>query len=63
MGRRRPKTCDGRNDGIQCYNRKDLKRIDLVTGWGLPKEQQTYYQLFLCPSCTKNVLPATKGGE
>jgi len=55
MGRRRPKVCDTR----ECHKRKGLKRITLVVGWILPKEQQRVYQLFLCPSCTDNVLPPT----
>lgn len=65
MGRKRPKTCDGRKHMYDpknhCRKRKDLKRVTLVAGWGLPKEQQTVYQRFFCPECMSEVIDVKDG--
>jgi len=42
---------------VRCLNRKNLKRITLISGWGLPKEQRTYYRRYYCPKCIKKTKP------
>jgi len=58
---KRPTRCENwlnTNPRTRCHNRKDLKRVDLVSGWGLPKLQRTYYREYLCPHCRKDIKTA-----
>jgi|GEM_PF-2996847 len=41
----------------RCRRRKDLKRITLIQGWGLPKKQRTYYRRYYCPRCRAEIKP------
>jgi hypothetical protein len=54
---KRPGMCQNRrqNNKVRCRNRKDLKRITLVSGWGLPKKQRTYYRRYYCPRCREEI--------
>jgi len=54
---KRPTRCEcwlNTNPRTRCRKRKNLKRINLVTGWGLPESQRTYYRRYYCPQCRKN---------
>lgn len=54
----RPKQCQGRSERTgwrRCRNRKGLKRITLIHGWGFPEKQRTYHRKYLCPVCVGEI--------
>jgi hypothetical protein len=55
-----PKQCQGRSERTgwkDCRNRKNLKRVTLVLGWGLPKNKRIYHRKYLCPACLEEIPP------